>query len=71
MLDLDREHKGFRHYQESFPNYEALSTDLIKRFRFLGRTGTYFFLYVVGESVPPHTVVMSHSPSRPAPRSRR
>ena len=71
MLDLDREHKGFKHYLESFPNYEALSADLIKRFRFLGRTGTYFFLHVVGEPVPPHAEVMAHSSSRPAPRSRR
>jgi 3-methyladenine DNA glycosylase Tag len=70
LLDLDREHNGFKHYLESFPNYEALSADLIKRFKFLGRSGTYYFLYVVGEPVPPHAEFMGES-SRPAPRSRR
>jgi hypothetical protein len=25
-----------------------------KRFRFLGETGAYYFLYVVGEDVPSH-----------------
>jgi 3-methyladenine DNA glycosylase Tag len=70
LLDLDREHNGFKQYLESFPNYEALSADLIKRFRFLGRTGAYFFLYVVGEPVPPHAEVMAQT-ARPAPRSRR
>jgi 3-methyladenine DNA glycosylase Tag len=59
LLDLDREHNGFKRYLESFGNYEALSADLIKRFKFLGRTGTYFFLYVVGEPVPPHAEVMT------------
>src|SRR3982074_2841805 len=70
LLDLEREHNGFKRYLESFPNYEALSADLIKRFKFLGRTGTYFFLYVVGEPVPAHEEFMGEA-SHPAPRSRR
>jgi hypothetical protein len=28
--------------------------DLRKQFKFLGETGSYVFLYVVGEQVPPH-----------------
>ena len=28
--------------------------DLRKQFRFLGETGSYVFLYIVGEQVPPH-----------------
>ena len=59
LLDLDQQHKGFKRYLESFANYDALSADLIKRFKFLGKTGTYIFLYVVGEPVPPHEEVMS------------
>ena len=61
LLDLDRQHKGFKHYLESFADFEALSADLIKRFKFLGRMGTYYFLYVVGEPVPPHEEVMAHT----------
>src|SRR5216684_3350569 len=58
LLDLDQQHKGFKRYLESFANYDALSADLIKRFKFLGKTGTYFFLYMVGEPVPSHAEVM-------------
>jgi 3-methyladenine DNA glycosylase Tag len=59
MLDLDRQYHGFKHYLESFDNYDALSADLVKRFKFLGKTGVYFFLHVVGEPVPPHEEVMT------------
>jgi len=52
MLELDRQHHGFRQYLRSFPNYDLLSADLIKRFKFLGAMGAYHFLYVVGEEVP-------------------
>jgi 3-methyladenine DNA glycosylase Tag len=61
LIDLDREHKGFKRYLESFGNYEDLSADLIKRFKFLGRMGAYYFLYVVGEPVPPHEEMMAHA----------
>ena len=44
MVSLDREHGGF----------EGTVADLRKRFRFLGETGCYHFLYVVGEEVPSH-----------------
>ena len=44
MLDLEEEHGGF----------EATVKNLCKRFRFLGETGSYVFLYVVREKVPPH-----------------
>jgi 3-methyladenine DNA glycosylase Tag len=54
MVTLDREHGGFRNYLRSFGDFEGLVADLKKRFRFLGETGCYYFLYVVGEEVPPH-----------------
>src|SRR5437867_4083379 len=41
LLDLDQQHHGFKRYLESFPSYDALSADLIKRFKFLGKTGAY------------------------------
>ena len=54
MLALDREHKGFREYLRSHGGFEETVADLRKRFRFLGDTGCYYFLYVVGEKVPGH-----------------
>ncbi len=58
LLDLDKQHHGFKRYLESFADFDALSVDLVKRFKFLGKTGAYIFLYVVGETVPPHEEVM-------------
>jgi hypothetical protein len=54
MLDLDREHGGFRTYLRSHEDFDATVVDIRKRFKFLGDVGTYYFLYVVGEAVPPH-----------------
>src|SRR5258708_17314159 len=59
MLDLDQQHQGFKRYLEAFANYDALSADLIKRFKLLRKTGTYFFLYVVGEPVPNYHEVIA------------
>jgi 3-methyladenine DNA glycosylase Tag len=52
MLELDREHVGFRNYLRSFGSYEALEADLHKRFKFLGELSVYYFLFRVGEPVP-------------------
>jgi 3-methyladenine DNA glycosylase Tag len=54
MLELDREYGGFRKYLRSQPDFDALVGDLKKRFKFLGDTGAYYFLWVVREPVPPH-----------------
>jgi 3-methyladenine DNA glycosylase Tag len=64
MLDLDRQHKGFKNYLRSFDNFDELSKDLVKRFKFLGEMGAYYFLYVVGERVPPHEEVMARRARR-------
>jgi 3-methyladenine DNA glycosylase Tag len=72
LLDLDREYKGFKNYLESFPNFEALSADLVKRFKYLGGTGAYYFLHVVGQPVPPHEAWMAaHQESAPRARAAR
>ena len=52
MLALAKEHGTFKKYLRSFPSYDDLQTDLVKRFKFLGPTGAYWFLYVVKEKVP-------------------
>ena len=64
LLDLEEQPRGFRGYLRSHASFEALVADLRKRFRFLGHTGAYYFLYVVGEDVPPHEEWMAAHQSR-------
>ena len=54
MLALEREFGSFKRYLASVAPFETASRDLTKRFRFLGPTGAYCFLWVVGEPGPPH-----------------
>jgi 3-methyladenine DNA glycosylase Tag len=54
LLELDAEHGGFRRYLRSHDGFEETVDDLKRQFRFLGDTGAYYFLYVVGEEVPDH-----------------
>jgi DNA-3-methyladenine glycosylase I len=54
MVELDREHGGFRNYLRSHGGFEETVADMRKRFKFLSDLGGYYFLYVVGEEVPPH-----------------
>ena len=58
MLDLDEQYGGFQVYLRSHPDFDTLVKDLRKNFKFLGDTGAYMFLYVVGEQVPDHTEYM-------------
>ncbi len=51
MLDLERG-GGFRKHLRSFGDYEELATDLKKRFKFVGDSGTYHFLWTVSHPVP-------------------
>jgi 3-methyladenine DNA glycosylase Tag len=59
MLELDREHGGFRKYLRSHTDFDATVADLRKRFKFVGDLGAYHFLYVVGETVPDHEAWMA------------
>ncbi len=71
MLDLDREFHGFKRYLSSFDEFEAESADLVKRFKFLGATGAYYFLHMVGRPVPPHEEWMAaHQPATTGSRGR-
>jgi DNA-3-methyladenine glycosylase I len=54
IVALDKEHGGFRKYLRSHGSFDETVADLRSHFRFLGETGSYFFLYVVGEKVPSH-----------------
>ncbi|MBC8279874.1 MAG: DNA-3-methyladenine glycosylase I [Chloroflexi bacterium] len=54
MLELDSEFSGFQKYLRSHDDFPALVKDLRKQFKFLGEMGCYYYLYVLGEKVPPH-----------------
>jgi 3-methyladenine DNA glycosylase Tag len=76
MVELDREYGGFKKYLRSHGDFDETVADMRKRFKFLGDTGTYYFLHVVGESVPSHEDWMAahggtmSSRRRPVSRSR-
>ena len=75
MLSLDGGPGGFTGWLRSHADFDATVAALRGEFRFLGDTGTYFFLYVVGEKVPPHEEWMKAHESAarraPAPRPTR
>jgi 3-methyladenine DNA glycosylase Tag len=54
MIAIEKEFGSLRDYLRSHGSFDATVADLRKRFRFVGETGAYFFLYVVGEKVPSH-----------------
>ena len=54
MLELEDEHGTFREYLRSRSEFWETLKMLRKDFTFLGDFGAYYFLYVVGEDVPPH-----------------
>lgn len=51
LVSLERE-MGFKKYLRSFDDYDALEKDLHKRFKFLGPSGIYHFLWSVKQPVP-------------------
>jgi len=53
ILDLDKEFGGFKKYLRSHKgDFDALVKDMRKRFKFMGDSGCFHFLYVVKEPVP-------------------
>lgn len=54
MIALDEEYKGFKKYLRSQDDFDSTLTTIRKDFKFMGPTGIYYFLYVVGEKVPSH-----------------
>jgi DNA-3-methyladenine glycosylase I len=54
MLELEDEYGTFQKYLRSPDDFDATLTRIRKDFKFMGPTGIYFFLWVVGEEVPPH-----------------
>jgi len=65
LLELERGPGGFAGWLRSHAGFEATVAALRAEFRFLGETGAYYFLYVVGEPVPSHEEWMqSHQGAR-------
>ena len=54
MLELEAAHGGFDRYLDSLGDYEATGKALKKEFAFLGDSGVWLFLWMVGREVPPH-----------------
>lgn len=54
MLALEKGYGSFQKYLRSHDGFEATVKNLRKRFSFMDEMGAYYFLYVVGEKVPPH-----------------
>jgi len=54
IIELDEAHGGFENYLRSQNSFELTVKGLRKQFKFLGDTGSYYFLYVIGENVPTH-----------------
>jgi DNA-3-methyladenine glycosylase I len=54
LLELEDEYGDVGSFLSGLSDYEAKVKALRKNFKFLGETGCYYFLYVVGQEVPPH-----------------
>lgn len=54
MIKLEEEYGSFRDYLRAHGGFDGTLGALREDFKFLGPTGIYYFLYVVGEQVPPH-----------------
>jgi 3-methyladenine DNA glycosylase Tag len=54
MLDLDARNGGFARYLDGLGDYETTRKDLRKQFAFVGDSGAWLFLWMVGRPVPPH-----------------
>jgi DNA-3-methyladenine glycosylase I len=54
ILELDKEHGSFQNYLRSHGSFDATLNAIRKDFKFMGPTGIYVFLYVIGEQVIPH-----------------
>ena len=64
MIELDEEYGTFQKYLRSHDSFWALVRDLRKQLKFLGDMGAYYWLYVIGEDVPPHEQFEAERPQK-------
>jgi 3-methyladenine DNA glycosylase Tag len=69
IVEIDERHGGMNRWLDSLGSFDAQVAELTRAFRFLGETGAYYFLYVVGKEVPSHQEWM-HSRGPEAGRRR-
>jgi 3-methyladenine DNA glycosylase Tag len=77
VVAIAKEPGGFRRYLKSLGSADEAAAALRKRFRYLGDHGSYYFLWSVGEEVPPwdewtatNTSTGTAAKSRPAKAAR-
>ena len=70
LIELDQEYGGFSKYLRAHGDFDSTLKALRKDFKFLGDFGGYYFLYVVGEDVPPHEE-FQRSRQKPAKAAKR
>jgi 3-methyladenine DNA glycosylase Tag len=54
MIALEEQHGSFKAYLRAHGDFDATLKALRKDFKYMGPSGIYYFLYVVGEPVIPH-----------------
>lgn len=54
MVEAEREFGSFGKYLAAHRPFDSQLADMKKRFKHIGNFGVFYFLYVVGEEVPPH-----------------
>ncbi len=54
ILELDKEYGSFQKYLRSHGSFDATLKAIRRDFKFMGPSGIYVFLYVIGEDVIPH-----------------
>ena len=54
IMALNKQHGSFQKYLRAHKDFGTALEAMRKDFKFMGPTGVYFFLYVVGEKVPEH-----------------
>ena len=53
LIELEEEYDGdIRNYLRAHADFYAALKDVRKQFKYMGDTGTYYWLYVLGEDVP-------------------
>ena len=55
LIELDEEYDGIRNYFRSHDDFYAVLKDVRKQFKYMGDTGTYYWMYVLGEEVPDYS----------------
>lgn len=54
IIALDKAHGTFQQYLRAYGDFDSTMKAIRKDFKFMGPSGIYVFLYIVGEEVIPH-----------------